>query len=87
VVTPTADGFDFAANANWAGYDEQLRAVVLKKEELAGRIERRSRRSEGMCPRESSFGSDVSKPASFLTPVGVAGLSFVAGGLTCAVRS
>src|SRR5204862_6823869 len=45
-VTPTETGFEFAGAASWLGYDEQLRAAVMKKEQLTGRFERRHRRSQ-----------------------------------------
>src|SRR5262249_25072033 len=50
-VTPTETCFEFAGAASWLGYDEQLRGAVMKKEELTGRLERRSRRSDIWWPR------------------------------------
>lgn len=50
-VTPTPTGFEFAGAASWLGYDEQLRAAVMKKEQLTGRLERRHRRSQIWWPR------------------------------------
>jgi site-specific DNA recombinase len=53
-VTPTETGFEFAGAASWLGYDEQLRAAVMKKEQLTGRFERRHRRSKIWWPRGDS---------------------------------
>ena len=54
-VTPTETGFEFAGTASWLGYDEQLRAAVMKKEQLTGRLERRHRRSQIWWPRGDSL--------------------------------
>jgi len=50
-VVPTQTGFDFAAEASWLGWDDETRAVVMKKEALTGSVASKQRRSKGWWPR------------------------------------